>query len=270
MRVLAIGDVVGNPGRAAVHALLPRIVREHSVDFVVCNGENIAGGSGITPNLFHKLRRYGCDVVTLGDHCYKRFEIAETLRESERLLRPANLSDQGPGRRYTIVKSAGGVRVAVFTLLGRIYMNQLPPSDPFAEADAILRNIGKGADVIVAEVHCEASSEKIALGWHLDGRAHFVFGTHTHTPTADARLLHHGTAFISDLGMTGPYDGVLGRKTDAVVATMRTNMPHPFHVATKNVRLCGALATIEDGKAVAIERVDVALEGEVGNDPGDG
>jgi metallophosphoesterase (TIGR00282 family) len=258
LRILALGDIVGRPGRQVVHQKLPPLVRQHNVDLVIANAENIAGGSGITPNLFNKLRSYGVDVCTLGDHVYKRLDIVPTLTNSERIVRPANLSFNAAGRTHTVVTTNSGVSVAIFCLLGRIYMN-LPANDPFATADQVLSQIPKAVKVSICDMHAEASSEKVAMGHWLDGRASFVFGTHTHIPTADARVLAGGTAYISDLGMCGPYDSVLGRRKDRVLKYMTTNMPHPFEVATGDVRLCGALVEIDpdSGKAVSIERIEV-------------
>jgi metallophosphoesterase (TIGR00282 family) len=257
LRILALGDIVGRPGRQVVHQKLAGLVRDKQVDLVVANAENIAGGSGITTNLFHKIRSYGVDVVTLGDHIYKRIDIVPTLQASERIVRPANLSGAAAGRPFTVVTTNAGVRVGVFSLLGRIYMN-LPASDPFAAADWVLDQLPADVRVCVCDVHAEATSEKVALGHWLDGRASFIFGTHTHIPTADAKLLPGGSAFQADLGMCGPYDSVLGRRKDRVVKYMSTNMPQPFDVATGDVRLCGALATIdpETGRALEIERIE--------------
>ena len=261
-RILALGDIVGRPGRQAVHRKLSGLVRERGVDLVVANAENIAGGSGITQNLFHKIRSYGVDVVTLGDHVYKKLDIVPTLQSSERIVRPANLSANAAGRTHTVVQANSGASVGVFAVLGRIFMNQLPSDDPFAAADRVLSQLPRHVKVVVADVHAEASSEKVAMGHWLDGRVSFVFGTHTHIPTADAKILPGGTAFISDLGMCGPYDSVLGRRKDRVVKYMTTNMPQSFDVATKDVRLCGAVAEIdpETGRAVSIERVEVVGE----------
>jgi metallophosphoesterase (TIGR00282 family) len=259
IRILCLGDIVGRPGRQVVHQKLPGLVREKKVDLVVANAENIAGGSGITQNLFHKFRSYGVDVVTLGDHVYKKSDIVPTLQSSERIVRPANLSAAAAGRGFTVVTSNSGVPVGVFALLGRIFMNQLPSNDPFAAAESVLNQFPKQLRVRVCDIHAEASSEKVAMGHWLDGRCSLVFGTHTHIPTADAKILPGGTAFISDLGMTGPYDSVLGRRKDRVVKYMTTNMPQPFDVATGDVRLCGALAEVdvETGRAVSIERIEV-------------
>jgi len=259
VRILCLGDIVGRPGRQIVHQKLPALVRERQVDLVVANAENIAGGSGITTNLFHKIRSYGVDVVTLGDHVYRKADILPTLQSSERIVRPANLAHGAAGRTGTVVTTNSGVAVGVFAVLGRIFMNQLPSNDPFAAADTVLNQFPRHVRVKVCDVHAEASSEKVAMGHWLDGRCSVVFGTHTHIPTADAKVLSGGTAFISDLGMCGPYDSVLGRRKDRVLKYMTTNMPQPFDVATGDVRLCGALAEVDadTGRALSIERVEV-------------
>lgn len=258
IRILALGDFVGRPGRQVVHDQLPALVRDKKIDLVIANAENIAGGSGITPGLFHKVRSYGVDVVTLGDHALRRTDIIPTLGSSERLLRPANLPASTAGRTHTIITTAGGVQVCVFAVLGRIFMN-LPADDPFAAADKILRGVPTSCKIKVCDAHAEASSEKIALGHYMDGKASFVFGTHTHVPTADAKILPGGTAFISDVGMCGPYDSVLGRRKDRVLQFMTTAVPTHFEVATGDTRMCGAIAEIDTdtGKAVFIERVEI-------------
>ena len=261
IRILCLGDIVGRPGRQVVQQKLAGVVRQHNVDLVIANAENIAGGSGITQNLFHKLRSYGVDVVTLGDHVYKKLDIVPALESSERIVRPANLATTAAGRTHTVVTTNSGVQVGVFCLLGRIFMN-LPADDPFATADRILQQIPRQVRVCVCDVHAEASSEKVAMGRWLDGRCSLIVGTHTHIPTADAKILPGGSAFISDLGMTGPYDSVLGRRKDRVVKYMTTSMPHSFDVATGDVRMCGALAEIdqETGRALSIERIEVQGE----------
>src|SRR3954452_7184925 len=258
LRLLCLGDIVGRPGRQVVHDKLPALVRDRQIDLVIANSENIAGGSGITQNLFHKIRSYGVDVVMLGDHIYRKNDIVPTLQASERIVRPANLSANAAGRTFTVVTTNSGVPVAVFSLLGRIYMN-LPSDDPFAAADRVLDQIPRHVRVCVCDMHAEASSEKVAMGHWLDGRVSLIFGTHTHIPTADAKILPGGSAFISDLGMCGPYDSVLGRRKERVLKYMTTNMPSPFDVATGDVRLCGVYAEIEaeTGRALNIERVEV-------------
>ncbi len=261
LRILCLGDIVGRPGRQVIHQKLPGLVREKQIDLVVANAENIAGGSGITGNLFNKIRANGVDVVTLGDHIYRRLDIVPTLQTSERIVRPANLAATAAGRPWTMVTTNSGVPVVVFSLLGRIYMN-LPANDPFAAADKVLADIPQNVRVCVCDMHAEASSEKVAMGHWLDGRCSVIFGTHTHIPTADARVLPGGSAFQADLGMCGPYDSVLGRRKDRVVKYMSTNMPQAFEVATGDVRMCGALAEVdpETGRALSMTRIEVCGE----------
>jgi hypothetical protein len=259
LRILCLGDVVGRPGRQILHQKLPALVKERKIDLVVANVENIAGGSGITTNLFNKIRSYGVDVVTLGDHIYRRADIVPTLQTSERVVRPANLSAAAAGRRYTVVTTNSGVAVGVFCLLGRIYMN-LPSDDPFAAAEWVLDQFPKNVRVCVCDMHAEATSEKVAMGHWLDGRCSIIFGTHTHVPTADARILPGGSAVITDVGMCGPYDSVLGRRKEKVLKYMTTSMPIQFEVATGDVRMCGILTEVdpETGRALSIERIEVS------------
>jgi metallophosphoesterase (TIGR00282 family) len=261
LRILCLGDIVGRPGRQIVHQKLPALVREQRVDLVIANAENIAGGSGITQNLFNKIRSYGIDVVTLGDHVYRKSDIFPTLQSSERVVRPANMASGAVGRPFTIVTTSSGVQVGVFCLLGRIYMN-LPCDDPFAAADRVLAQGPRSVKIWVCDMHAEATSEKVGMGHWLDGRCSVIVGTHTHVPTADARVLPGGSAVITDLGMCGPYDSVLGRRKDRVLKHMTTNMPQPFDIATGDVRLCGALAEInsETGAAISMERIEVRGE----------
>ena len=261
LRILCLGDVVGRPGRQILHQKLPALVKQRQVDLVIANAENIAGGSGITANLFNKIRSYGVDVVTLGDHVYRKNDIISSMQASERIVRPANLSAAAAGRPFTVVTTNSGISVAVFCLLGRIYMN-LPANDPFAAANHVLDQLPDKVKVCVCDMHAEASSEKVAMGHHLDGRCSVIFGTHTHIPTADAKILPGGSAYISDLGMCGPYDSVLGRRKDRVLKFMTTNMPAHFEVATGDVRMCGALAEVDEatGRAISIERIEVQGE----------
>ncbi|MDP9175985.1 MAG: TIGR00282 family metallophosphoesterase [Planctomycetota bacterium] len=258
IRILFLGDIVGRPGRQVLHQKLPNLVRERNIDLVIANAENIAGGSGITSNLFHKIRSYGVDVVTLGDHVYRKIDIVPTLQGSERIIRPANLATAAAGRTHTVVSTNGGVAVGVFTVLGRIFMN-FPADDPFAASERVLAEMPAHVKVCVCEVHAEATSEKVAMGHWLDGRCSLIVGTHTHIPTADAHILPNGSAYITDLGMCGPYDSVLGRRKEKVVKHMTTSMPQMFDIATGDVRLCGALAEIdqETGRALSIERIEV-------------
>jgi len=259
-RALLIGDVVGKPGRRALAAVLPDLLNAHSVDVIVVNAENAAGGSGITPPIFEQLRALGADVVTLGDHVYRKKEILPLLAESDRLLRPANLPDEAVGRAWTVLESQSGFPFAVTILLGRTFMK--PAGCPFHAVDACLDAIGETAKLIFVEVHAEATSDRIAMGWYLDGRVTAVYGTHTHVQTADARILPGGTAYITDLGMTGPHDGVLGRRKDKVLSALITGMPTHFDVARGDLRTCGVLITADTqtGRATAIERLCIPVE----------
>ena len=256
LRVLCVGDVVGSPGRRVLAEAIPVLVSRHQIDCVIVNAENAAGGSGITPAIFEKILHYGVDVVTLGDHLYRRREIISVLETSDRIVRPANLPAAAPGKDHTIRVTAHNHRVAVISLLGRMFMKK--PSDcPFAAVDRVLAGLPKDAKIIIVDMHAEATSEKIAMGWHLDGRVSVLFGTHTHVATADERVLPKGTAYITDVGMTGPYDSVLGRYKQRLLSAMIRGLPDALDVATDDVRLCGVIVSIESttGLATAIERV---------------
>ncbi len=259
IKILCIGDVVGKPGRNVLAEHLKDLVIERGIDLVVCNAENAAGGSGLTGQIFKKLLRYGVDVVTLGDHVYKKIEIVSELRSSDRIVRPANLPGIAAGRTWTVVPTKCGMyTVAVTCVLGQMFMR--PNDSPWAAIDRVLQEMSAEVKVRVIDFHAEASSEKIAMGWHVNGRASVVFGTHTHIPTADARVLDGGTAYISDVGMTGPYEGVLGRRKDRVLYALTTGMPTPFEVARNDPRLCGIIAAVNasTGRAESIERVEIA------------
>jgi metallophosphoesterase (TIGR00282 family) len=253
---LCIGDVVGRAGRLALIELLPDLIIRRGIECVICNAENAAGGSGITPAIFHKLIKAGVDCITMGDHVYRKRDILPLLKESSRIVRPANLSADAVGRQWTVIKTKSGMYdVAVACILGQMYM--APADSPWATADRVLREMPPTALIRVIDFHADASSEKIAMGWHLNGRASAVFGTHTHTQTADERVLDGGTAHISDVGMTGPYEGVLGRRKDRVLSSLTTSMPTHFEVSTLDPRLSGVLVKVDPstGKAVGIERI---------------
>jgi metallophosphoesterase (TIGR00282 family) len=258
-RALLVGDVVGKPGRRALAAAIPQIMAAKPIDVIIVNGENTAGGSGITPAIVEELRALGVDCITMGDHIYRKKEIVPVLAESDRILRPANLTPEAVGRGYTILESQSGFPFAVISLLGRTFMK--PVDCPFHAVDRILAEIGDRAKLIFVDMHAEASSDKIAMGWHLDGRVTAVCGTHTHIQTADEKILPKGTAHISDLGMTGAHDGVLGRKKEKVLSAMITSMPTFFDVAVGDLRVHGALVTADTqtGRATAIERIAVAV-----------
>jgi len=261
VRLLLIGDIVGRPGKHACSQIVPRLIHERQVDFVVANAENASDGSGLTPAMFQKLRHYGIDACTMGDHIYRRREILPLLNADGRIVRPANYPPEAVGRELALVETRGGVPIAVLSLLGRTYMN-VRADCPFHAAERVLAQLPHTVKTIVVDVHAETTSEKVALGWFLDGRVSVVFGTHTHVPTADERILPKGTAYITDVGMTGPYDSILGRDKQAVLKSLVSNMPHPYHVASGDVRLCGVIVDVspETGRATAIERVCIADE----------
>jgi len=255
LTILFIGDVVGRPGRRMVRQGVAALRRERTIDFVIVNAENAAGGSGVTPRTVGELFSAGADCLTTGDHVFKQREGEAVVRDDERVLRPLNLSERAFGRGMGVYETHAGVPVAVLNVQGRFYM---PPIDnPFRAVAAALDALGERARIVVVDIHAEATSEKIAMGWLLDGRATAVLGTHTHVPTADERILPGGTACITDVGMTGPYDSVLGRRTDRVLTALLTDMPQRFAVAAGDSRLCGALVTADPttGKALHIERV---------------
>jgi 2',3'-cyclic-nucleotide 2'-phosphodiesterase len=256
LKLLCVGDVVGSPGRRVLAEALPVLVERHGINCVIVNAENAASGSGLTKALYDKVIAAGADLVTLGDHIYRRKEIIPVLEQSDRIVRPANLPAAAPGREYAIRETAVGPRVAVISLLGRLFM-RLPISCPYATVDRILKALPSDVRIVVVDMHAEATSEKVAMGWHLDGRVSAVFGTHTHVPTADERVLPGGTAYITDLGMTGPYDSVLGRLKERVIGTMISGVPSPFDVASGDVRLSGVIVEVESttGRALKIERV---------------
>jgi len=258
-RALLIGDIVGKPGRRALAAALPKLLAERPIDVVIANAENAAGGSGISPSIFEEIRAMGVDCLTMGDHVYRKKEAVPLLAESDRILRPANLQPEAVGRGYTVLESQSGFPFAVVSLLGRTFMK--PADCPFHAVDRILAEIGDRTKLIFVDMHAEATSDKIAMGWHLDGRATAVCGTHTHIQTADERILPKGTAYITDLGMTGPYDSVLGRKKDKVLAALVTGMPVYFDVAIGDLRVSGALVTADTqtGLATAVERVSISV-----------
>ncbi len=256
LKLLCIGDVVGSAGRQVLRQGLTTVVPDHGIDCVIINAENVAGGSGLTAALYEKLIRYGVHLVTLGDHVYRRRDIIPVLERSDNIVRPANLPTVAPGKEYAVYQTSSGHKVAIITVLGRKFM-RIPTDCPFAAVDRVLALVPKEVKVIVVEVHAEATSEKVAMGWHLDGRVSMVFGTHTHVPTADERVLPNGTAYVTDLGMTGPYDSVLGRCKHRVLSSMITGVPNPFDVATEDVRMYGMITSVDTatGRATGVERI---------------
>jgi metallophosphoesterase (TIGR00282 family) len=259
MNILFIGDVVGAPGRRALEELIPRMVDHHFIDLVVANGENAAGGLGITPLMADQLLGYGIDVLTSGNHIWKHKEIIPYLEATDRLIRPANYPPETPGRGYTIVETAAGESVAVINLEGRVFMS--PLECPFRIVDRVLEAIPQEVKVILVDMHAEATSEKQAMGWYLDGRVSAVVGTHTHVQTADERILPGGAGYISDAGMTGPVDSVIGMKREIILERFLSQLPQPFKVATQNIQLQGVILKIDSqGRCQEINRVRLPLK----------
>ena len=259
MKILFIGDIVGEPGRRVIRELLPGIKKANDIEFVVGNGENVAGGSGITPSLADELFDSGLDVITSGDHIWKRREIIDRIDLDRRILRPANYPSGAPGFGSTVVKSASGTEVGVINLQGRVFMQAI--ECPFRVAKEEVDKIKNKARVVIVDIHAEATSEKIALGWYLDGLVSAVIGTHTHVQTADEKVLPQGTAFLSDAGMTGGLDGVIGRKKEQILARFITQLPAKFEVSDGDIQLHGAVIDIDDktGKANSIKRIQKKL-----------
>jgi metallophosphoesterase (TIGR00282 family) len=261
MRILFIGDIVGKPGVEAVTAVLPGLVESEAVDLVIANAENACGGAGLTCRIYRRLRAAGVAVLTLGDHIYKQADVLRLLAEEEPVVKPANFPPEAPGREAVIVPARDGTPVGVFSLLGRLYMR--PVDCPFKAADRVLNHFAGKTRCIVVDVHAEATGDKAALGRYLDGKVSAVLGTHTHVPTADECIFPGGTAFLTDVGMTGPYESILGRRIECVLQANLTFLPIRYDVATGDPRLAGVVVDIrpEDGRAVAIRRIMVPASG---------
>ena len=255
MRILLIGDIIGQPGRAIVEHLVVSLREEFAIDLVIANCENAAAGAGITPKIADELFSAGVDVLTSGNHVWKLKEAFELLKRDPRVIRPANYPDGAPGSGSTIVESLSGHKVGVLNLMGRVFME--PLDCPFRSAERELARLHLVTPVIIVDMHAEATSEKVAMGWFLDGRVSCVFGTHTHIPTADERILPKGTGFITDVGMTGPYDSVIGRRVDQILQRFLLQLPVRSEVADGNVQLRGVLVDVDSktGKAISIQRL---------------
>ncbi|REK07896.1 MAG: YmdB family metallophosphoesterase [Planctomycetota bacterium] len=257
MRLLHIGDIVGKPGRQIVSRALRGLVQTRDIDLVVANAENSAGGSGLTPANYRELISAGVNCITLGDHIYRRREIVSVLESEDNIVKPANFPGNAPGRDFAVVTSRSGVDVAVISLLGRVFMR--PVDCPWTAVDRVLAQLPPSVKVILVDFHAEATSDKQLMGRYLDGRCSAVLGTHTHVPTADETILPGGTAFQCDIGMTGPFDSVLGRRVDRVLESTLTFNPTHFEVAQGDVRLLASLVEVDpdSGRAQHIERVCV-------------
>ncbi len=260
VRILYIGDVVGKPGRRAVKERLPVVVDRENVDFTIVNVENSAGGFGVTGPILAELDELGVHVYTTGNHVWDKKDFVESMDQYDNIVRPANYPAGNPGRGMVIGETAAGTRVAVIQLMGQVFMP--PCGNPFHEVNDLLDSLSKDVKVIFVDIHCEATSEKQAMGRHLNGRASIVVGTHTHVPTADERILSGGTAFQTDVGMSGAYDGVIGFREEEVLHRFLMNTPSRMEVASRDIRMVGCLVDVEEetGKAIAIRRVDERLD----------
>jgi 2',3'-cyclic-nucleotide 2'-phosphodiesterase len=262
MRIAFLGDVNGRAGRHVLMTQLPRLIARRGIDFVAANVENAADGFGITPELSEELLGFGVDCMTSGNHIWDKPEILDYLPGQPRLLRPCNYPDRAPGSGIYVGESPAGIPVAVINLMGRVFM---PPCDsPFAVIDQTLKRLGDKTRVILVDMHAEATSEKAAMGHYLDGRVSAVVGTHTHVQTADETILPGGTAYITDLGMTGPYDSVIGIDKSLALKKFLTGMPVRFTTAKRDARMCGVVLEVDErsGRSLAIERFQLHADGE--------
>lgn len=271
IRLIMLGDIVGTPGRQAVAQCVPGLRERYAADLVIANAENAANGSGLTPELYSKICRAGVDAVTLGDHIYRKKQIVHTLETASNITRPANLPAAAPGKPWMRLDIPGKRSLFVVTVLGRLFMS-LPADNPFTTLDTVLASLPEMDPIVLVEVHAEATSEKQALGWYLNGRVAAVVGTHTHVPTADARILpattpldptrRPGTAYITDIGMCGPHESVIGRSIEPVVKQMATSMYASFDVPPGDPRVNGVFIEIDEstGRATAIERIEQSAD----------
>jgi metallophosphoesterase (TIGR00282 family) len=260
MKILFIGDIVGKPGRLAVRELLPMIIDDYRIDLVIANCENAAAGFGITRDIVEELYRSRIDVLTSGNHIWDKKEVLDFVEDYETLLRPANYPEGTPGFGSVVMPSPMGAPIGIINLAGRVFMR--PLDCPFRSAEKEIEKIKKKTSIIIVDMHAEATSEKQALGWFLDGRVSAVLGTHTHVQTADERILPNGTAYITDMGMTGPFDSIIGTKKDAVLERFLLQMPNKFEVAKGDIRIQGVVLAVDkaNGKALSIERLNVKME----------
>ena len=260
MNILFIGDIFGKPGRDIVRRVLPALVEQRQIDIVIANGENSAAGFGITGDIADTLFGYGIDVLTSGNHIWDKKEVLDYLPRQPKLLRPANFPAGVPGRGSYLARTRTGEPVGIVNVMGRVFMT--PLDDPFAVVVREIEALRAKARVILVDFHAEATSEKVAMGWHLDGRATAVLGTHTHVQTADDRVLPKGTAYLTDVGMTGPHDSIIGVITEAALGRFLTSMPAKFEAATGPGRLNAVIITADpaSGKATRIERLNMSAQ----------
>lgn len=254
MKILFIGDIVGNPGRKAVKEMIPLIKKENNIDFCIANGENAAGGTGITYVVAQELYKSGVDAITMGNHTWSKKEILNFIDSDSNIVRPANYPSELPGKGSTIIGNKG-IKIGVLNLLGRVYMDSV--DCPFKAAERELVILKSSVKVILVDMHAEATSEKAAMAWYLDGRVSCVLGTHTHVQTSDERILPFGTGFITDVGMTGPHEGIIGVEKELVINKFITHMPVKFEVAKGLVQFNAVVLEVDEknGKTINIERI---------------
>jgi metallophosphoesterase (TIGR00282 family) len=261
IRILFIGDIVGKPGRLAVSKLLPQLVGSEEIDFVIANAENGAGVAGLTPKVAEELLGNGVDVLTSGNHIWRKKEIEPYLKESWRVLRPANYPAGVVGKGHAVLQTAGGIAVGVINLEGRVFMS--PLESPFRVGDELINSLSEKATIIIVDFHAEATSEKQAIGWYFDGRVSAVVGTHTHVQTADEQIRPSGTAYITDVGMTGATDSIIGIRKEEAIAQLISQTPKKFTPAKGDIQLQAVLLDVspESGRSEAIERICLSVDG---------
>lgn len=257
LNILIIGDVLGRAGRRALRDHLPRLIDMHHIDFVVANGENLASGFGTTWKTAEEVFNYGVDVLTNGNHCWDQREFLKTIETDDRFIRPANFTEHAPGNGWTVQETASGHRIGIINLIGQVFMG--PWDCPFAAADDALAEMPDDVKVVLVDMHAEATSEKMGMSWHLDGRASFVYGTHTHVPTCDEIIHASGTAYQSDIGMTGSYQSIIGMKKEGALKRMVQRLPLRFEAVERGATLFATMIQVnsESGKTESIERIRI-------------
>ena len=258
MNILFIGDIVGNPGRKVAKEMIQKLKRERQIDFCIANGENAAGGSGITYVVAQELYKSGVDAITLGNHTWSKREITNFIDSDKCIVRPANYPEELPGKGSAVISNDKG-KIGVLNLMGRVYMDSI--DCPFKAAEREIAELKTQVKIIVVDIHAEATSEKCALAWHIDGKVSCVLGTHTHVQTADDRILPCGTAFISDVGMTGPHEGIIGVNREIVINKFLTHMPNRFEIAQGSVQFNAVYLEVDEktGRTLAIERINTVI-----------
>lgn len=255
INILIIGDIVGRAGRNALKMHLPRLVDHHLIDFIVANGENLASGRGVTPATAKEMFKLGVNVLTNGNHCWDQRDFLKQIDDDDRFIRPANFSAYAPGRGWTIQETAAGIPVAVINVIGQVFMG--PWDSPYAAVDQVLKEIPDDIRIILLDMHAEASSEKMGMGWYLDGRVSVVYGTHTHVPTCDETIHSSGTAYQTDIGMTGSYQSIIGNKIEPGLTRLVKGLPQRFEVVERGGSVFATLLSVdvESGKTLSIERI---------------